>query len=279
MLMTGCSDDTSTDPVTPPVTTNPNAALVLVVENREILPAYAGWAWQNSREQTIPLLSDFFGVPGDSLRWRSFDEVIDDFGEPWFIDEALTAAGNAYRCVVVLTDETATTDRLLDTLADLSAEGLTVDLLLNMHASTSTILFSDRSVPITEFTGSVRQRGIQIRALYQTCCYASNHLSAWESTGITAVCGSLNTNSLVIFAPLGFLTFWTNGQDFASAVRQAEQYELIKCRELDDRYELPSGLSMQPTATAIANSRMILAGKDTLATYNSTQKRRPIAMR
>ncbi len=76
------------------------------------------------------------------------------------------------------------------------------------------------------------------------------------------MCSSLNKNSLDIFAPLGFLTYWTNGQDFASAVRQAEQYVLIKCPELDERYELPSDLSMQPTATAIANSRMILAGKD-----------------
>lgn len=265
VLLAACSEDTPNEPVV----NNPatNDALVIVVENNEMFPSYVETAWVFFKDQVIPLFSDFFDVPEDSLRSRSFGEVIDDYGEPWILDRVEEAAGTSYSEVVRLTDRDATLDRLVSELERLKNAGYNIDVVFDMHASETTVLFDDRSVPVSEMTQAVLARGIRIRALFQTCCHASHHLDEWEQTGIVAVSGSFDTNYLTIYTPAGFVKYWTEGRTYADAVRLACEYEIEQTRALDERYALPYGYKMEPTESQIASSRMILAGSDTLATF------------
>ncbi|MBN1447234.1 MAG: hypothetical protein JXA28_04830 [Bacteroidetes bacterium] len=267
LLLSACSEDPDTNPVIPSSTAEKHA-LVMVVENNEMFPTEVEFGWMLLKDQLIPIVSELFGIPGDSLRNRSFIEVIDDFGEPWIMDQITAATGTAYEEIVRLSDRDATVERMLAELDRLRGEGYRLDLLLDMHASTTVVCFDDRDVPVMEMTQAVKSRNLPIRVLYQTCCHASHHLAAWEATGVIAACGSYEANSLTIYSPIGFAKYWSEGYPFAEAVRRATGYEIEQTRALDQQFPLPFGYKMEPTEEDLRSSYMILAGRDTLVTFD-----------
>jgi hypothetical protein len=265
ILFVGCKKE---NPVAPtPPQDGVDAALVVVVENNELLPPQLVSAYPLLKTMIDPKLAAIFGVPVDSLTPKNITEIISTYGQDWMIRRIVEASAK-YSAIKVLTRASATLPEFLAALRTFKKEGRTIDVLFDLHANETIVLFRNATYPIQEITDSVRSQGIQIRALYQTCCYSSNHIPAWSGTGIYAVCGSLNTNSLTIFAPVVFLQLWTSGSSFRDAVTRASSQDIDSMKAYDANLGL-SGF-LVPTQTEIADSRMIIGGKNADITFRTS---------
>jgi len=206
-------------------------ALVLVMENNNWLGGSTLEAgFQVYKTEVLTIFSELFGVPVEAMQNFSLVEIVDFFGEPWQINEILDIAAAKYENVIFLTDNFARSTTILDTLVFLRDGEYDIDLMFNLHGSSSSIYFDDGSVNIQDFTQALKDQNISIRSLYQTMCYGKDMIDEWEEIQIVAVNGTKAKNSFAIFSPVYFMELWVNGAAFQDAVQTAYQMEIDKLK-------------------------------------------------
>jgi hypothetical protein len=269
-LFFGCSKET---PLSPSYTKTGQEALLIVVENNNLLDPSMETGYTYYQKEMKTIFADVFEIkPDDIPDSLSLDEVIDQFGEDWQIRALTEAAQPFYTKIVALTDEAATGRAVLDSLTTMCTSGYTVDMIFNLHgglnffSGETSILFADSSYDLDAFTDSIKSRSACPRALYQTCCYGSSMIEAWERLGITAVNGSFDENSLVMFSPIYFLQNWTDGMTFSQAVQTAFNQEY---RKIESYSNVLKEITMLLDEELLAGSIQENGGTDTMLLWRS----------
>jgi hypothetical protein len=224
----GCHDNSPSSPSA--YVKNGREALIIVVENNNSLTPITQTAFELYKDKLLRIFSETFGVPEEDMQGMPLSEIIDEYGEAWMVRELEAAATPYYTKVVTLTDSTATSQNVLDTIKTLATEGFILDIMFVLHGSRSRVWFADSTVNIANFTEDIASEHVSVRALYQTCCYGSFMIDEWEQIGIIAVNGAKGLNSLSMFSPIYFLQKWTSGMTFKNAVESAYQDEITKLK-------------------------------------------------
>ncbi len=248
-------------------------ALVIVVENNDLLDSMLSLGYAIFRDQLNSIFADVFEVDETEIPdSATLEEVIDRFGEDWQIRELTGAARPYYSRTVRLTDSGATEKALLDSLSSLQNGGFVIDMIFNLHGGydlwtgRSSVLFADGSRDVSAFTDSLKNRSVSIRALYQTCCYGSFMIPDWERAGITAVNGALDVNSFSIFSPVIFLESWTAGMTFDGAVHAAYDGEIARLSSYRSKLE---EIDLLLTSDVLASSTQNTGGSDSLLMWKT----------
>ena len=118
-LLIACSDS-NTDPIpTINYTSEGKAALVMVVENSDRAnQQLEDIAFSSYPIETRNVFSRVFDVPVDSLYNKDLNQILDQYGEPWQIEQITKAAKSYYDTICVFTDEHATAGNVLDELTN-----------------------------------------------------------------------------------------------------------------------------------------------------------------
>ncbi len=268
-LFFGCSKE---NPVSPTYSKTGNEALLIVVENNNLLESSMETGYSFFRTEMKTIFGDVFEMnPDDIPDSLTLDEVIDQYGEDWQIRKLTETARPFYSKIVSLTDDAATGKAVLDSLTMMSRSGYTVDMIFDLHGGSSffgggtSVLFADQSYDLDDFVDSIKNRSVCPRALYQTCCYGSSMIEAWERAGITAVNGASDQNTFVMFSPIYFLRNWTGGMGFSDAVQTAFDQEYKK---IESYKKVLEEIEMLLSDDAVAGSRQEIGGTDTLLLWS-----------
>lgn len=265
IFITACKEN-SVDNIELNYSNTGDAALVVVVENSDHSNfTLEEIAFTSYKQETLSIFSDIFSVPIDSLRNKDFDQIFDQYGEPWQIAGISKEAKSYYKKIVTLTDQTANISNLVDSLAKLDNEGYTIDMVFSLHGSETTIAFQKESIPITNLTSELKNRNIKIRVLYQTNCFSANALDKWSLTGIEACNGTLGANYLTIFAPANFTKAWLSGKNYKESVDFAYNEEIRQLKSYNDKLPL---LDYITSGNYLSGSTPILGGNNIFITKN-----------
>jgi hypothetical protein len=229
-------------------------ALVIVVENNEIVGISDALTYSLYKIKIIPVLSIIFKVPEDELKDLSLLEVIKKYGEPWQINRISEAADGYYDKIIKLNNETATPKCFIDSLLYLKSSGYTIDVVLNMHASSNSLFFSDCEINISDLTDEIYKNKINIRAIYQTCCYAKYMLRNWKNIGVYAVNGAEGENVITSFSAAFFIKEWTSGKNFDEAVYSAYNMEIDTLKTFNNIAPIEENLLTQSNLQQSAQS-------------------------
>lgn len=269
-FLSGCGKE---NPVSPPYTKTGQEALLIVVENNNLLDSLMSTGYTLFQTEMRTIFADVFEMSPDDIPDNlSLDEVIDQYGEDWQIGELIETAQPFYTKIVSLTDDDATGKAVLDSLTMLCRSGYTVDMIFNLHggwnlfSGETSILFADSSYNLDAFTDSIKSRSACPRALYQTCCYGSFMIEAWERLGITAVNGASDANSLVMFSPIYFLQNWTGAMTFSQAVQTAFNQEY---RKIESYSKVLEEITMLLDEELLAGSIQETGGTDTMLLWRN----------
>lgn len=214
-------------------------ALVMVVENSDNADRQLeSIAFTSYRYETLDIFSEIFSVPYDSLLNKDLNQILDQYGEPWQINEITKAATPYYQKIVTLTDQTANVNNLIDSLKILSNNGYTIDLLFSLHGSDRTISFEAGRFSIDDFTNELSKKNIHIRILYQTNCNGATSLNDWSNIGLEACNGTIGNNYLTIFAPINFIKSWVSGTNYKESVDYAYDMEIETLKSFNDKLPL-----------------------------------------
>lgn len=260
VLLLSCGDQSPSS--SPPYTSRGHEALVIVIENKDMVGSEMELAFAFYGEEITNIFADVFGINKADMHDMELSEIVDVYGEAWQIEEIRTAAQSYYSRIVMLTDGAASGQAVLDTMAALTGDGFVIDMVWNLHGSWSSVLFSDRSYSITELTDAVTQDSLALRALYQTCCYGGDMVDEWEDAGITAVNGARDENAFAIFSPQFFVREWTRGKTFGEAVQSAFQLEQAEIRKYNSYVPDIEIEDYLLTQTIIENSTQTTGGTD-----------------
>jgi len=269
----GCSKE---NPVSTPYTKTGREALLIVIENNNSLDSLMSFGYTYFHSEIKTILADVFKIsPDDIPDDLSLEEVIDQFGEDWQINELIETAKPFYSKIVSLTDNGATAIAVLDSLTMLYRNGYTVDMIFNLHGGLeifgggTSIWFADQSFDLDDFVDSIISRSVCPRSLYQTCCYGSYMIETWERAGITAVNGANDLNTFAMFSPIYFLRNWTEGgMSFSQAVQTAFDQEYNKINSYSMVLE---EISLLLSEDVLEESRQEIGGKDTLLLWRSNE--------
>ncbi len=268
----GCNNE---NPASPSYTKTGREALLIVVENNNSIDPLMSSGYTYFHTEIKNILADVFEIrPQDIPDSLTLDEVIDQFGEDWQIDELTKTAQPFYSKIVSLTDNGATAMVVLDSLTMLCKSGYTVDMIFNLHGGLSifngeaSVWFSDQSCNLNAFVDSIEKRSVCPRSLYQTCCYGSHMIETWERAGITAVNGANELNSFAMFSPIFFLRNWIQGMSYSQAVHTAFDQEYDKINSYSKVLEEITQLLSEE---ALAGSKQETGGKDTLLLWKSSE--------
>jgi hypothetical protein len=233
-------------------------ALVLVEENNGIVGFSDENLYSMYKQSIIPVLSEIFTVPDSLLKQLSLKEMIEQFGEPWQIRQIAEAANGYYDKIIVLNNETATLKKFIDTLKSINNK-YTIDLILNLHGSQTSVVFSNGRVGIGILTDEIKASNTKIRAVYQTCCYGKYMIASWRNIDVIAVNGSEDYNILTLFSPAYFISEWTSGKVFEDAVYSAYNMEIQKMKTYNNILPIESYLL---TPSNLFNSIQSVSGKN-----------------
>jgi len=272
-LFYGCNKE---NPVSPSNTKTGKEALLIVIENNNSIDPLMSSGYTYFQTEIKTILADVFQIrPQDIPDNLSLDEVIDQFGEDWQIDELTKTAQPFYSKIISLTDDAATEIAVLDSLTILCRSGYTVDMIFNLHGGLNifnggaSVWFADQFYNLNAFVDSIISRSVCPRALYQTCCYGSYMIETWERAGIYAVNGANEQNTFSMFSPIYFLRNWTEGMSFSQAVQAAFDQEYKKIESYSNVLEEITQLLSEE---ALEGSRQEIGGKDTLLLWKSSEQ-------
>jgi hypothetical protein len=200
---------------------------------------------------------------------------LDAVGEPAYAKALERTARKHWDKVVTLIDAKATFEHFKGTLAKLDEEGFTIDVVLDIHGSSSvTVLgngaiagpdrlhFAGRPVTVEEVAALGKPRALRLNAVYMVACWGSRFNQAWLDAGARAANGARELNYYVLLSPVVFLGEWGRGADMASAAEKAFLAE----RALLDRKTLDRALAPRYGARGVdriqsaASSARIHAG-------------------
>jgi len=255
VILFACSENTG-EPVLK--TVKDDAALIIVVETKFLLNPFTELAFIWYKDAVLNVLVDIFGVNKSKMENLSLSEIIEIYGEEWQIREMKKTAKRYYKEVIVLTDEEATGNNLMQSIAELAEKGYYIDMIFSLHASSEKeICFIDRNYHIDEITKFLKENKYYIRSLYQTCCYGSYFFEDWENAGMIAVNGSVLSNGVNIFSPVYFLQEWVSGKNFSGAVQRAYERDIEKVRSYNDQLPVEDFLLDEQT---LKDSRQLTGG-------------------
>jgi hypothetical protein len=245
---------------------NGNEALLIVVENNDLLDSMMETGYGLFHAQIKSILADVFEMDKNNIPdTMSLTQIVDQFGEDWQIRKLVSAAQPYFSKIVSLTDAKATSKAVLDSLSEMSRNGFVIDMIFNLHGGVNwgvkSIYFYDGSYDVDAFADSIKTRSISVRSLYQTCCYGSSMIPAWEKTGIVAVNGASDLNSFAMFSPIYFLNNWTGGMTYHDAVLAAFNGEIEKLKSYQSILPIITSLL---TPDVIAGSTQEFGGTDSL---------------
>ncbi|HPG39835.1 MAG TPA: hypothetical protein PLP19_11795 [bacterium] len=232
VLSLACGDDKN--PVKPTeeqvkfsLTTDGKPALVMVIENT--MGSLAELGFQVYPSEIKKILSNMFAIDTTAMTGMSLSQIVDAFGEDWQINQLKTVCAPKYQKIITLTDQTATSQILVDSLTALKNQNYSIDLLLNVKGSASEIIFyNNAAMTITDFITKLDEKDISIRAVYHTCDSGSGMIDDWKKYRIIAVNGAAQTNTLIMFSPIYFMQRWLAGETFADAVQNAYNDEITQ---------------------------------------------------
>lgn len=234
-ILFSCAENSTTNSGEFDYRTTGKTALVMVVENSDRAnQQIEDIAFSTYPSETLRIFSDIFSVPFDSLYGKDLNAILDQYGEPWQIENIVSNAGDYYDEIIVLTDSTATKEILISELSLLSNENYNIDMVFSLHGSETNIIFSDKSVPIDELTTQLAEMDVSIRVLYQTNCKSANALSLWNRVGVSGCNGTIENNYLTIFAPSNFVYHWVNGKSYHESVQAAYDNEIEQLKSYND---------------------------------------------
>ncbi len=234
------------------------SALIIVVENCNMLGGGdLESIFEYIRGTLTPVLASIFQINESDMDGMTLTEIVDVFGEAWQTGAIQQAASGFYDRIIILTDESATYSNFMDSLYTLTEENYTIDVIFNLHGADDGILFSDYYCFVDDLTDEIQRNNINIRTLYQTCCYGSYMIDDWESIGIQAVNGANALNGLAVFSPILFLRYWTNGLHFEDAVQAAYNSEIQELMEYNDILPIADLMLSEET---LEESRQLLGG-------------------
>jgi len=231
ILVVSCNEDSSVQPILKSNLLDQPTTLIVVTENNLLINPSFNLAYTFIKDDVLNVLSDIFKVEKSAMEDMTLAEIIEIYGEDWQNEEIRKVATSYYDTVIILTDYDATGVNLLSRIESVADKGMYIDLLFSLHASSDKyISFSDRRYHINEITNWLEQKQINIRSLYQTCCYGSYYFNDWNKIQITALNGSVYVNDIAIFSPIYFLEEWIQGKSFKVAVSNAYTREIEKLR-------------------------------------------------
>lgn len=247
-----CSD--SDNPVGNQYITDQPVALIVVVENLDGLEgSYLEAGYEIYKEDVIPIFSDMFNVPQDSINDLSLNDIIEIYGEKWQIDEISSYAENYYNEVHTFTDNHATEQNLKDILIQLNSAGYAIDMVFCLHGSEYEFCLYDKDVVVQNFADFLNINQINIRSLYQTCCYGAFTISDWEDAGIYAVNGASGYNQMTLFSPKYFLENWINGMSYEEAVFRAYEEEIAKIESYSNMLPILDYINIEDDEGSVQN--------------------------
>ena len=270
-LFFSCMEN-STSPVNDKITylDSGKKALVIAVENKDLIAFTDENLFNSYKSIILPLLSDVFSVPQDSMKELTLAEIIEKYGEDWQLVQIAAAGMGYYDKIIKLTDETATTTGFIDSLKILNNEGYTIDVVLDLHASNTSLVFTDKEIDFGSLTQRIKSNGISIRALYQTACYGKYSLSFWNDIGLFAVNGAEDLNKITLFSPAYFVQEWTAGKNYEDAVFSAYNLEIEKMRTYNNILPVDIYFLTQET---LMNSLQRVSGRDTKILWKNVPKK------
>ena len=236
-----------------------NPALVIVIENNQMYDPALEVGFHLFHSTVLELLGEVFGVSAADLNDLTLAEIIDEYGEDWQINELEKIAEPFYDKIVILTDSLATGANFLNVLNRLAKTGNDIDIIFNLHGSSTSVSFADRSYNIDELVKSIKRQNTRIRSLYQTCCYGSDMIDDWEQAGVFCVNGAVGENSLYLFSPAFFLSVWLSGETFEKAVQAAYNMEVDKLESYQSQAPL---MQYFLTDKKKKESRQVVGGRD-----------------
>ena len=229
LLFISCGSDDPIAPEAPNIVDDPSSslALVAVVENANIVSGTGlEVAFFLKRKEACEILASIFQVDPSMLENKTLAQIVNEYGEPWMLREISKVATGHYKKIILLSDSAATSKTFLQTLRNLSQEGLTIDVIYDLHSNGSDVVFYDGRYPITDITSPIANEHLRMRSLYQTCCYGQMMIDDWERVNVRCVNGAVASNSIVLFSPIAFLKNWIAGQSYKASVQNAFQQEI-----------------------------------------------------
>lgn len=237
-----------------------NPAIVLVVENSDIVNSQIEYlAFNSYRAETLKIFSEIFEVSVMDLVNKELTEIIDEYGEPWQINNITKISEEYYEKIIVLNNESARANILIDSLNYLNDLNYTIDLIFCLHGSSENIVFSDNSVKIKEFTTLLKDNNIKLRLLYQTNCKSAQAIDNWAITGAKAYNGTYEDNFLTIFSPQYFLKNWISGLNYRESVLNAFEMEVETLKNY--KTDIPI-LELLLSGNYLAGSEQLIFGED-----------------
>lgn len=236
-------------------------ALIIVVENNDgLLSSTNETYFQIYKSQVLSILSEIFQVPISAIENLSLNEIVEQFGEDWQINQIRNLAIDKYDQIFDLKNEKATSNNLKQILLSLHIQNYTVDMIFCLHGNEKTFyMYNNEKDYIQDFANFIKNNKINLRVLYQTCCFAGKALDKWEISGVAGVNGATGINYITLFSPGYFLKEWIKGQTFQEAVQIAFSRDLEKLASYDDRIPVKKYLLTQD---AINNSLQLVGGKN-----------------
>lgn len=259
-ILFSCAENSTTNSGEYDYRTTGKTALVLVVENSDRAnQQIEDIAFNTYPSETLQIFSDIFSVPYDSLYGKDLNAILDQYGEPWQIENIISNSGDYYDEIIVLTDSTATKENLVSELSLLSDDNYNIDMVFSLHGSETNIVFFDESESIDLFTTQLAELEIPIRILYQTNCKSANALSLWNRVGVAGCNGTIENNYLTIFAPSNFIYNWVNGKSYHESVQAAYDNEIKQLKSYNDILPI---LDYITQGNYLYGSLPILSGRD-----------------
>ncbi len=229
-FINSCSDDTES-PVEPNFSTDGTKALLILVENSYLISPDLGAIYPTIKTTADSVLAQVFEIDKNQLADKSLNEIIETYGEDWQIKQIRSVADKYYDRVIVLTDQTANYNTLLDSLKYLNSNYSAVDMILNAHGGEESIVFGNYSVSSNELVNDLISKSINIRALYQTCCYGASTVDDFERGGVYCCNGSSGVNYLTMFSAKLWLEKWCSGSSYIQAVLFAYSQEIEEIKK------------------------------------------------
>ena len=133
-------------------------------------------------------------------------------------------APDQYRALL---DEMATTDHLVDTLAELGAmDGIqAIDLFVLLHGSPDRLEFQDGSWYTPSMATKLAGLGLssKLRLVYSTACYGATHNDNYLQAGFKTAIGALGVNTNSAFEVPMLLNLWALGKNVKDALRLGDK--------------------------------------------------------
>jgi uncharacterized lipoprotein NlpE involved in copper resistance len=174
--------------------------------------------------------------------------VLDRFGEPVYAALLEAEARGGWDRVVLLSDEKASFAHFAATLRALDREGFAIDVVLDIHGSSSVtrfgnstsqgpdrLYFSGEPATAADVAALGKPKKLRLNAVYMVSCWGSRFNRAWLEAGARAANGAEEINYYVLVSPLVFLREFAAGKDLETAAARAYEAEaaLFERRGLD----------------------------------------------